>query len=120
MFKCSTKWSSVLNLDLFWKQVYSYRVGFKPNSQEKLSTDKRSSLFRYRNKDKVCNIDTWLLNQDQSSENDESSQSKSFGYEKPSEFKIVQTPFFLFCRHNNKLECLRLLDTFSWIQYFGA
>jgi hypothetical protein len=24
MFMCFTKWSSVINLDLFWKQVFSY------------------------------------------------------------------------------------------------
>jgi hypothetical protein len=24
MFMCCTKWSSVINLDLFWKQVFSY------------------------------------------------------------------------------------------------
>jgi len=26
MYMCCTKWSSVINLDLFWKQVFSYTV----------------------------------------------------------------------------------------------
>jgi hypothetical protein len=35
MLMCSTKWPSVLNLDLFWKQVFSYNFvcnNFKINS----------------------------------------------------------------------------------------
>ncbi len=36
MFECFTKWSSVINLGLFWKQVFSYKTRVEVTDSEKL------------------------------------------------------------------------------------